>query len=436
MRITKLQVHSIAIADPPLRSSYGLHAPYALRNVLELTSEDCIVGIAETYGGDAPAQALEAMRSNVIGADAYRVTGQLLSTNGDERHGEAFARSQTYLVPGENPLDVAARTFAAIETACLDLIGKSVGKPVCDLIGGRVRDKVPFSAYAFFKHAGGGGTGTDTRNDIYGEVMTPDALVREVKQLIDEYGFASVKFKGGVLEPALEVAAVKLLRQELGPEVPLRIDPNCAWSVETSVQVGQELGEELSAGGYLEDPASSLEGMSQVRNQLLARNVNTPLASNVAVTSFADIPACLALDSAQIILCDHHYWGGMRQVQNLAALCRVFDLGLSMHSNSHLGVSLMAMAHVAAATPHLTYACDTHYPWQSEHDEIVAGGRIPIADGCVAISDKPGLGVELDQDQLARGRERYANLPYRKRDDEAEMQRQVDPTWKRVLPRW
>ena len=436
MRITKLQVHSIAIADPPLRSSYGLHAPYALRNVLELTSEDGIVGIAETYGGDAPAQALEAMRSNVIGADAYRVTGQLMPTNRDEEHGEAFARSQTYLVPGENPLDVAARTFAAIETACLDLIGKSVGKPVCDLIGGRVRDKVPFSAYAFFKHAGGGGTGTDTRNDIYGEVMTPDALVREVKQLIDKYGFASVKFKGGVLEPALEVAAVKLLRQELGPEVPLRIDPNCAWSVETSVQVGKELSEELSAGGYLEDPASSLEGMSQVRNRLLARDVNTPLASNVAVTSFADIPACLALDSAQIILCDHHYWGGMRQVQNLAALCRVFDLGLSMHSNSHLGVSLMAMAHVAAATPHLTYACDTHYPWQSEHDEIVAGGRIPITDGCVSISDKPGLGVELDQDQLGRGRERYAKLPYRKRDDEAEMQRQVDPTWKRVLPRW
>ena len=436
MRITKLQVHSIAIADPPLRSSYGLHAPYALRNVLELTSEDGIVGIAETYGGDAPAQALEAMRSKVIGADAYRVTGQLMSTNGDEEHGEAFARSQTYLVPGENPLDVAARTFAAIETACLDLIGKSVGKPVCDLIGGRVRDNVPFSAYAFFKHAGGGGTGADTRNDIYGEVMTPDALVREVKQLIDEYGFASVKFKGGVLEPALEIEAVKLLRQDLGPEVPLRIDPNCAWSIETSVQVGLELGEELSSGGYLEDPASSLEGMSQVRNRLLARDVNTPLASNVAVTSFADIPACLALNSAQIILCDHHYWGGMRQVQNLAALCRVFDLGLSMHSNSHLGVSLMAMAHVAAATPHLTYACDTHYPWQSEQDEIVAGGRIPITDGCVSISDTPGLGVELDQDQLARGRERYAKLPYRKRDDEAEMQRQVDPTWKRVLPRW
>src|SRR6266511_3351186 len=323
MRIVNLQVHSIAIADPPLRSSYGLHAPYALRNILELTSEDGIVGIAETYGGHAPAQALEALRSQVVGADAYRLTGRLMPLL--EGQGEGLTRSQTYLVPGENPLDATTRTYAAIETACLDLIGKSIGK---------------------------------------------------------------------------------------------------------------QLQTELSDGGYLEDPTSTLEGMAEVRKELLAAGVDTPLASNVAVTSFADIPVSLQLDATQIILCDHHYWGGMRQVQNLAALCRVFNLGLSMHSNSHLGVSLMAMAHVAAATPHLTYACDTHYPWQSARDEIVAGGRIPIKDGYVEVSDEPGLGVGLDYDQLARGRERYAKLSYRKRDDEAEMQKHVDPTWKRVLPRW
>jgi len=107
-----------------------------------------------------------------------------------------------------------------------------------------------------------------------------------------------------------------------------------------------------------------------------------------------------------------------------------------MHSNTHLGVSLMAMTHAAAATPHLSYACDTHYPWQSGEDEVVVGGRIPFVDGCVGISEKPGLGVELDRDQLARGRERYARCSYRKRDDDAEMRKHVDPTWRRILPRW
>jgi len=96
----------------------------------------------------------------------------------------------------------------------------------------------------------------------------------------------------------------------------------------------------------------------------------------------------------------------------------------------------MAMAHAAAATPQLTYACDTHYPWQSEKDEVVLGGRIPIVHGCVHISEKAGLGIELDQDQLARGRDRHKKCRYRKRDDEAEMRQHVDPNWRRVLPRW
>lgn len=434
MKIVDMRIHSVAIADPPLQSSYGLHAPYALRTILELESEDGIVGISETYGGQSPAQALRELRPQIIGADSYRLTGFLSPMI--EGQGAGSERSQTYLVPGENPLDATTRTYAAIEVGCLDLIGKSVGQPVCDLIGGRVRDKVPFSAYPFYKHAGGGGESDDVREDEYGEALTPEALVQQAKQMVTKYGFGSIKFKGGVLEPDLEIETIKLLRQELGPEVPLRIDPNSAWTVETSLRVGKALAGELSGGGYLEDPTAGLENMAEVRRRLVAEGIMTPLATNVAVTSFGDIPRAIELDAVQIILCDHHYWGGMRQVQHLANLCKVFSIGLSMHSNSHLGVSLMGMAHVAAATPHLTYACDTHYPWQSEQDEVVEGGRVSIVNGCIKIPEKPGLGVELDYDQLVRGRERYEKCPYRKRDDEAQMRKHVDPSWKRILPRW
>ena len=434
MRISDFRIHSIAMADPPLRSSYGLHQPYALRNVIELVSDDGVIGIAETYGGDQPAGALEAIRGKVVGACPYRLTGDLSPMV--EGGASGLERSQTYNVPGENPLDADARTYSAIETACLDLIGKSVGQAVCDLIGGRVRDEVPFSAYPFYKHAGGGGEGEDVREDEYGEALSPESLTEQVKQLRAKYGFGSIKFKGGVLDPDIEIETIKCLRRELGPTVPLRIDPNCAWSVETSIKVGKALAEELSGGGYLEDPCAELEGMAQVRKALLAEGIDTPLASNVAVTCFADIPKTVELDAVQIILSDHHYWGGMRQIQHLSKVSKMFGIGLSMHSNSHLGVSLMAMAHVAAATPHLTYACDTHYPWQQEKDEIVDGGRVKIEGGCVKIPDKPGLGVELDYDQVARGKERYEKCPYRKRDDELEMRKHVDPEWKRVLPRW
>jgi len=435
MKIKDLRIHSIAIADPPLRSSYGLHAPYALRTIIELESEDGIIGINETYGGESPAAALRAIREKIIGANAFRITGTINPAM-DKFKGNGLDRSQTFLVPGENPLDETTRTYAAIEVACLDLIGKSIGVPVCDLIGGRVRDKVPFSAYPFYKHAGGGGEGKDIRDDEYGEALSPETLVAQVKQMMKNYGFTSVKFKAGVLDPDEEIETVKQMYQAFGPGVPLRIDPNSAWTVETSVKVGKALARELSGGGYLEDPTAGIDGMAAVRRQLVESGINVPLASNVAVTSFKDLPATVAQDAVQIILCDHHYWGGMRQVQHLAKLAETFNIGLSMHSNSHLGVSLMAMAHVASATPHLTYACDTHYPWQSADDEVVNGGRIPIKDGCVTIPEKPGLGVDLDYDQLARGKERYLQVPYKKRDDEAEMRKHVDPNWKRVLPRW
>ncbi|MFB0517109.1 MAG: enolase C-terminal domain-like protein, partial [Candidatus Neomarinimicrobiota bacterium] len=291
MKIVDMRIHSIAVADPPLRSSYGLHAPYALRTILELESEDGIVGISETYGGRAPAQALRQLQPQIVGADAYRLTGFLSPMV--EGQGAGSERSQTYLVPGENPLDATTRTYAAIEVGCLDLIGKSVGQPVCDLIGGRVRGEVAFSAYPFYKHAGGGGEGDDVREDEYGEALTPEALVQQVKQMVSKYGFGSVKFKGGVLEPDLEIETIKLLRQELGPEVPLRIDPNSAWTVETSLRVGKALAGELSGGGYLEDPTAGLESMAEVRRRLVAEGIMTPLATNVAVTSFGDIPRAI-----------------------------------------------------------------------------------------------------------------------------------------------
>jgi glucarate dehydratase len=439
MRITELVLHPIAIADPPLRSSYGLHAPFALRTIVELKTDSGLTGFSETYGGDGPLAGLEAVRHLVTGMDPFQLAGLYRRMTGgvEDRDSNApGARSQTYLVPGENPLDRHMRTFAAIEIACLDLIGKAVGKPVCDVIGGRVRDEVSFSAYLFYKHGGGGGVGGDARRDEYGEILDPEACVRSCKQMIAKYGFREIKLKGGVLHPDIEIETIRALRREFGASIPLRIDPNCAWSVDTSVRVGRELKEELSAGGYLEDPCATLEGMAEVNHRLLAEKNHTPQASNVAVTCFADVPRARQLDAVQIVLSDPHYWGGMRNVQQLSHLTSVLGMGLSMHSNSHLGISLMAMTHAAAACPNLTFACDTHYPWQTEEDEIAAGGRIQFVNGCVRIPDKPGLGVDLDYDQLARGRERYRKIPFRKRDDEAEMRSHVDANWKRVLPRW
>lgn len=440
MRIAEMRLHPIAVADGPLRSSYGLHAPYALRTIIELRSTDGFTGISETYGGDRPLAALEALKSRVVGMDPFHLTGLWQDLETDAADAAAMAaqeggRTQTWFVPGENPLDQQARSFAAIEMACLDLIGKTLGRPVCDLVGGRARRNVEFSCYLFYKHAGGGGLGDDVREDEYGEALSPEQIVKQAKQMTEAYGFREIKLKGGVLDPDVEIESIRALREAF-PKAPLRIDPNCAWSIDTSVHVGESLKDELANGGYLEDPCAELEGMGEVRSRLRKKGIEVDMASNVSVTCFPHVLEAKRLDAVQVVLSDPHYWGGIRAQQRLSHLCDVLGLGLCMHSNNHLGISMMQMAHAAAAAPGMTHACDTHYPWQTSRDEVIVGGRVPFVDGCVEVTDRPGLGVELDYDQLARLKERYDKLPFRKRDDEAEMRKHVDPNWKRVLPRW
>src|SRR5262249_14734544 len=153
--------------------------------------------ISETHGGHAIGAGFAALGPRLIGLDAYRLAGALLDLVEDDPTGSNLDRSQTHLVPGENPLDANARLYSALEIASLDLIGKSVGRPACALLGGRVRDVVPFSAYPFYKHAGGGGEGDDARPDVYGEALDPAGLVRQVQQLVARYGFREIKFKAG-----------------------------------------------------------------------------------------------------------------------------------------------------------------------------------------------------------------------------------------------
>lgn len=436
MKILDLTVTPVALADPPLRNAPGVHEPYATRAIIELTGEDGLAGVGELACGSTTLDEFALIRDVVIGRSVLDLNGIAAAVHERIAAGSAERRDpilHQYAGVRQRQARAADRLYGAIEVAALDLAGKALGVPVAELLGGRVRDVVPFSAYLFYKHAGGGGEADDVRPDHYGEALDPESLVTQARTMVDRYGFRSIKLKGGVLAPEEEIATIRLLRQAFGAGMPLRIDPNCAWSVETSLMIGRALAGELE---YFEDPALSIEGMAAVRAGLLAEGIDMPLASNMAVTSFADMPETVAQDAAQVILGDHHYWGGPRAVTQLGRLCETFGIGLSMHSNSHLGISLMAMTHLAAATPHLTYDCDTHYPWLHDEDEIITGGKIPIVDGMVQVPTAPGLGVELDRDRLARGHERYRLIPYRDRDDAGEMRKKYDPAWERLIPRW
>ena len=422
MRISEMHVTPIAMADPPLRNAGGLHAPYALRTIVELVTDDGISGLGEIHGGERMTRDLMDARNVVVGRDPFELNALSIAL------GERFGGGETGWDSRR-----AARVFSPIEVACLDLIGKATGRPVVDLLGGKVRERVPYSAYLFFKHAGAGGPlGFDSDPGASGwgaarqaPALDPAGVVTQAQAMCAAYGFKSIKLKAGTLEPEVEVDTIFALREAFGPHTPLRIDPNAVWSVETAIRLAQRMEGVLE---YYEDPVRGQEQMAAV-----ARAVTMPLATNMCTTSFDDLPGSIRLQSEQIILMDHHVWGGMRASMDLARICKTWGRGLSMHSNSHLGITLAAMTHLSAAVPNLTYACDTHYPWQSE--EVIAGGRFQFEDGSLPVSDEPGLGVELDRAALAALHENYKACGLTRRDDEAEMQK-VEPGWRFQATRW
>jgi len=392
MRIREINITPIAITDPPLLNAGGLHAPYALRTIIEIVTDNNIYGLGEVPGNTATTNALEAAREIIIGQDPFQLRAM------EQRLLEHFGPESSD-ARGESPWDKRrhVHVYSAIEVACFDIMGKATGRPVVDLLGGRARDRVDFSAYLFFKYEGAGGElAFDTDPKATGwaaarqaAALDPAGIVRQAQAMCDEFGFKSIKLKGGALPPADEVASILALYEAFGPEFPLRLDPNAIWKVETAIEWGRKLEGILE---YYEDPVRGQENMAAVGQAL-----DIPMATNMCTTSFEDIPSSVQLGSEDIILSDHHFWGGLRSSLELGRICHTFNRGLSMHSNSHVGISLAAMAHLAAATPNLTYACDTHYPWQSE--EVVVGGRMAFEDGALVVTDEPGLGIELDREQ-------------------------------------
>lgn len=428
MRITEMHITPIALGDPPLLNAAGLHAPYCLRTVVELRTDNGLSGLAEVPGSVAVDAALAAARDGVIGMDPlnwHALRARLARTGAPESSGSR----------GDKPWDGRTRVqvYSALDVACLDLQGKAYGVPVAQLLGGIVRERVPYSAYLFYKYEGAGGElgfGQDPAATGWAAArqraaLDPDGIVAQAEAMVAAFGFESIKLKGGCFEPAQEVAAIQALRRRFGPGVPLRLDPNALWTVETSIRWGREMEGVLE---YLEDPCRTQEGMAAVR-----RALRTPLATNMCTTSFEDLPGSARLGSEDIILTDHHFWGGLRASMELAAHCRTFGRGVSMHSNNHGGISLAAMTHLGAAMPNLTYALDTHYPWQDE--DFIVGGRVTIAGGCVTLPSGPGLGVELDRPALARAHAAYLRAGLKERNDEIEMQKKV-PGWKFAATRW
>ncbi len=363
--------------EAPLRHSNGAHWGRFVRTIIELETDEGLVGLGEMGGGgESAAAAFAGLRPYLLGHDPF----------------DLEALRFKICNPTASLYNNRTQLHAAIEFACLDLVGKRLGVPVYQLLGGRLRAEVPFASYLFFRHPNPS-TGE-------GEVRTPDQLVALARTLKKRHGFTTHKLKGGVYPPEYEAECFEALAAAF-PEDRVRYDPNAVLSVEAAIRFGRRI--ERLRNDYFEDPTWGLNGMRQVRDR-----VAMPMATNTVVVNFEQLAQNVQHPAVDVILLDTTFWGGIRACVKAAAVCETFQLGVAVHSSGELGIQLATMLHLGAVLPNLSFAADAHY----HHlvDDVVQGGKLEYCNGCISVPSAPGLGIELDPDRMARYAELYREL--------------------------
>jgi len=401
MKIVGLRATPVSVPlQAPLRHANGCHWGRVVRTIVELITDDGLVGLGEMGGGgEAADAAFQSLKPHVLGLEPTRL----------EELRFRIANPTASLYNNRTQL------LAALEFACLDILGQAWGVPVSELLGGRLRDLIPFASYCFFRYAN---PETGVR-----EVRTPEQMVAHVAELKQTFGFATHKLKGGVFPPDYELEVYRAIATAF-PGDRLRFDPNGVWSVEQALRFARAI-EDLPHE-YLEDPVFGINGMRRLRSL-----IRIPLATNTVVVNFEQLAENARRPAVDVVLLDTTFWGGIRPCLKAAAVCEAFQLSIGIHSSGELGIQLATMLHLAAVLPNFTFAADAHYHHLT--DDVIEGGPLRYEHGAIAVPGSPGLGVKLDRDKLARYHELYRELgPYPYDRDP------LRPSWVPLIPndRW
>jgi len=401
MRISDIRATTVTVPlKAPLRHANGCHWGRFVRTVIEVEADNGLIGLGEMGGGGESAQqAFRAMKSYLVGHDPARL------------------EEMRFLIanPTASLYNNRTQVLAALEFACLDLLGQDWGVPVCDILGGRLRDRVAFASYCFFRYP-------NPRTGA-GETRTIDQMLAYATAQKREFGFHTHKLKAGVFPPDYELEVYRALAAAF-PSDSLRFDPNGVWSTEQAIRFGQAI--EGLRNDYLEDPVYGLNGMRRTREM-----VRVPLATNTVVVNFEQLAANVLDTAVDVILLDTTFWGGIRACVKAAGVCETFQLGVAVHSSGELGIQLATMLHLGAVLPNLSFAADAHYHHLT--DDIIEGGLMQYIDGVIRVPDAPGLGVTLNRAKLEEYSELYRRLgPYPYDQDPGR------PGWTPLVPndRW
>jgi len=401
MRITDIRPTTVTVPlEAPLRHANGCHWGRFVRTIIEVDTDEGITGLGEMGGGGESAEAVfRAMKNYLVGHDPARL------------------EEMRYLIanPTASLYNNRTQILAALEFACLDILGQKWNVPVSEVLGGRLQDRVPFASYLFFRYP-------NSKNGS-GEVRTIEQLVAHALELKTRYGFTSHKLKGGEFAPEYELECYRAVADALAGDR-FRFDPNAVWSTEQAIWFGQAI--EDIKNDYLEDPVFGLNGMRRTREKL-----RIPLATNTVVVGFEQLAANVLNTAVDVILLDTTFWGGIRQCVKAAGVCETFQLGVAVHSSGELGIQLATMLHLGAVIPNLSFAADAHYHHLA--DDIIEGGKFKYEGGSIKVPEGPGLGVKLNREKVQQYSELYKRLGSYSYDQDP-----LRPEWAPTIPnnRW
>lgn len=426
--IVDMQVIPVAGQDSMLLNLSGAHGPYFTRNIVILKDSSGNIGVGEVPGGQKIEETLKQSSDLVVGSAIGTYKSTLNTVRNRFSNLDAGGRGlQTF------DLRTAVHVVTAIESALLDLLGQYLNVPVAELLGeGQQRESVEMLGYLFFI-----GDKSKTNLSYRSEsnmsddwfrlrnepILNTDALLRSAEAAYTKYGFNDFKLKGGVLSGEAEIEAVTALAERF-PEARVTLDPNGGWLLKDAIRLMRDMHGVLA---YAEDPVGA-EGVFSGREVMaeFRRSTGLPTATNMVATDWREMQHAITLQSVDIPLADPHFWTMAGSVR-VAQMCHEWGLTWGSHSNNHFDISLAMFTHVAAAAPGNITAIDTHWIWQD--GQRLTKEPFQIQGGHIQVPKKPGLGVEIDMDEMNKAHQLYKEKALGARDDAIAMQFLI-PNWK------
>jgi len=363
MKITEIEQTRVAIPwkGTALINFEEFPWTHQYSSIIKVHTDEGITGISEGRRDVSP------VIPRVIGTDPFEIE-KLIGTS---------------ILQGPVPSEVMM-----VECACWDIIGKSLNVPVYKLLGGRFWDKVPITCYM-------GMADTET-------------VVKEAEHVV-ETGINTIKLKVGE-NPKFDLNHVKSVREAVGDDVNIRVDPNGAWSVPTAINMINKMAKYYPQ--YIEQPIPSydFDGFNRVRER-----VPVPLAMCDAAPRHTEVIRLVKRDAIDVLSSDLDRTGGLWGWKKMDAICTAAGIPLVCHTDS-LGVSTAIWLAATVTSPSCKYAHDINCSNVSKFgvckslvDDIITKPFMH-ENGFLQVPEGPGLGVELDEAKMEKYSELYKEL--------------------------